>query len=624
MGLVKLAGLSDVVEVIVGDSGASLERLHRERGLEHIDMLFIDHIEFERDIKLCERLGLVSPGTLVTADNCVYPGQPAYWSYMTASVQERRVAFNREEDERKRGNPDLIYESRLAEGFEPSGEEDAVGISKRKAVPDEMLDSNSSRTAHVLQNVALLLLSVAFFPLTLVLVLLSLAAGRAFALLDGQNIQNSRKPFRKNVLVTGVGMTKGLTLARAFHQAGHRVIGADFEPEGALSPGRFSNALSRFYRLQKPTAKHGSAPYIQGLLDIAQSERIDLWVSCSGVASAVEDGEAKEILENRTNCKAIQFDIATTQTLHEKHTFIDKVREFGLTTPETHTITSHQQVQDALRKAPSGQKYIMKPIGMDDAARGDMTLLPKASWEETQKHINRLSISEKQSWILQQFVKGKEFCTHAVVIDGKVRVFASCPSSELLMHYEALPEGSPLNLAMLRFTQRFAANYGEGFTGHLSFDFLVEDTQQQDPEQIVLYPIECNPRAHTAVILFSGNPDMVPAYLSLLDREASTPNVVYPKRPSKYCWIGHDLVESLILPLARLLLLKTSVTKFLNDLLGFWTHVLSWKDGTYTLEDPLPLLALYHIYWPMQFLNCIRGGRRWSRLNVSTLKMFEC
>lgn len=122
MALVKLAGLDDVVEVLVGDSGASLERLHREKHLSHIDMLFIDHIEFERDIKLCERLELVSPGTLVTADNCVYPGQPEYWSYMTASVQERRAAFNREEDERKRGNPDLIYESRLAEGFEPSGE----------------------------------------------------------------------------------------------------------------------------------------------------------------------------------------------------------------------------------------------------------------------------------------------------------------------------------------------------------------------------------------------------------------------------------------------------------------------------------------------------------------------
>lgn len=147
MALVKLAGLDDVVEVLVGDSGASLERLHREKSITNIDMLFIDHIEFERDIKLCERLDLVSPGTLVAADNCVYPGQPEYWSYMTASVEERRAAFNREEDERKRGNPDLIYESRLAEGFEPSGEkvsrsvtrsggsiltmlQDAVGISK--------------------------------------------------------------------------------------------------------------------------------------------------------------------------------------------------------------------------------------------------------------------------------------------------------------------------------------------------------------------------------------------------------------------------------------------------------------------------------------------------------------
>lgn len=487
-----------------------------------------------------------------------------------------------------------------------------------------MLDSDSSRTSHILQNVALLLLSATFFPFTLVTVLLNLATTRVLGLFRGWNVNSKRASRPKTVLVTGVGMSKGLALARAFEQCGHRVVGADSETNGILSPGRFSNALSRFYGLQKPAAKLGSGPYIQGLLSIIQNEGIDLWVSCSGVASAVEDGEAKEIVEKRTDCRAIQFDVATTQKLHEKHTFIDEVQSMGLITPETHMITSHRQVQDTLRNAPSGRKYIMKPIGMDDAARGDMTLLPKASWEQTLKHVNGLQISDKQSWILQQFVKGEEFCTHALVINGKVKVFASCPSSELLMHYEALPEGAPLNLAMLRFTQRFAANYGKGFTGHLSFDFLVEETRQQDPEQIVLYPIECNPRAHTAVVLFEKAPDMVSAYVSLLDKEVSPPNVVYPKRPEKYYWIGNDIVEHFILPTGRILLLRSSVTSYLNHLFTFWMHVLFWTDGTYSVEDPLPLLALYHIYWPMQLLDCIRSGQKWSRLNVSTLKMFEC
>lgn len=122
MALVKLAGLSGVVEVIVGDSADSLERLHRERGLSHVDILFIDHTEFERDAKLCERLGMISPGTVLAADNCVYPGHPEYWNYVTASVQEKKAAFNREEDQKMRGNPHLVYESRLAYGFEPSGE----------------------------------------------------------------------------------------------------------------------------------------------------------------------------------------------------------------------------------------------------------------------------------------------------------------------------------------------------------------------------------------------------------------------------------------------------------------------------------------------------------------------
>lgn len=487
-----------------------------------------------------------------------------------------------------------------------------------------MLDATSSRTAHVFQNVALLLLSVSFLPFTLAATALNLAIGRVSILFNGSAVSPLHPSLTKTVLVTGVGMTKGLALARSFHQAGHRVIGADFEPHGALCPGRFSNSLSRFYRLQKPSPTHGSGKYIQGLLDIIRKEQVDLWVSCSGVASAVEDGEAKEIIENRTQCQAIQFDVATTQTLHEKHTFIQQVQKFGLNSPETHTIKAHEEIRDALRNAAFGQKYIMKPIGMDDSARGDMTLLPKASWDETLKHVNNLKISANNAWILQQFVKGQEFCTHALVINGKVKVFVSSPSSDLLMHYGALPEDSALNVAMLRFTERFAAKYGNGFTGHLSFDFLVEDTTHENPDQIRPYPIECNPRAHTAVVLFSNNRDMVPAYLSLLEKEMGVNNVVAPERPQKYFWMGQDFVELCLLPLAKLLIFKISVADYFRFLQDFLKHSAFWKDGTYTSDDPLPFFALYHIYWPMQFLHCIRSGTKWSRLNVSTLKMFEC
>ncbi|KAF2214435.1 hypothetical protein CERZMDRAFT_110740 [Cercospora zeae-maydis SCOH1-5] len=421
-------------------------------------------------------------------------------------------------------------------------------------------------------------------------------------------------------------MTKALVLARAFHRAGHTVIGADFEPGFAC--GRFSTALNKFYTLRKPSSK-SSGPYVQSLLDVILKEKVDLWVSCSAVASAVEDGEAKEIVESRTACKAVQFDVATTTMLHEKDKFIERTRELGLTIPETTTITRQSQVENALQNAPKGRKYIMKTIAMDDKARGDiMTLLPKdGDPRETSKYLDRLQISPREPWILQQFILGEEFCTHALVINGRVRAFVACPSAELLMHYRALPSDSALSQAMLQFTETYAAAGGEGFTGHLSFDFLVEDPAEKKPEKIVLYPIECNPRAHTAVCLFNRAEDMVHGYLELLDGVSQKDGPDWfasPVRNDAYYWVGHDFVTLVLVPLVGVATLQLSARELIRSVATFAVHLLTWKDGTYELWDPLPWFMLYHVYWPMQFLGCLREGRKWSRINVSTTKMFEC
>lgn len=485
------------------------------------------------------------------------------------------------------------------------------------------------------KNIALILLSLVFIPIDTICVIIALASCYFLQPLAIQRRATKRqnaalKP--QTILVTGVGMTKGLSIARNFCEAGHNVIGADFEPGGALACGRFSRSISRFYPLQAPDQTRGFAPYMESLLDIVRKENVDLWVSCSGVASAVEDGQAMEIIEAKTSCRAVQFDAATTQILHEKHSFMRHTKDIGLPVPDTHYITSHQEVEDALRKAPEGRQYIMKPVGMDDASRGDLTLLPKASMKDTIEHVSRLRISEKSSWILQQYINGPEYCTHSLVVNGQVRAFVACPSAELLMHYEALPMDSRLHLAMLAFTQKYAEHEGQGFTGHLSFDFMIDKDQMdglnsiRDGEEPALYPIECNPRAHTAVVLFNGTPDMSHAYMSLLDQAKSNVPLVTPKYTDKYYWIGHDLVELLLLPLLSVLLFRpeASIADVPGKLQLLFHHVWYWRDGTFERWDPLPWWWLYHGYWPMRFWQSLREGKRWSRINVSTTKVFEC
>jgi catechol O-methyltransferase len=136
--------------VIVGSSDTSIRRLHATNSLQHIDLMFLDHYKpaYTTDLKLCEELGLVTPGTALAADNVITPGNPPYLEYVRSSVAEKRSAceyskttdsvdgrfkervanqyLKREGaaklDSNVKGNPNLVYESNLINSFEPSGE----------------------------------------------------------------------------------------------------------------------------------------------------------------------------------------------------------------------------------------------------------------------------------------------------------------------------------------------------------------------------------------------------------------------------------------------------------------------------------------------------------------------
>lgn len=165
LSLVDLAGLSDIVKVIVGSSAESIGRLYADGVLDHIDLMFLDHYKpaYLTDLKLCEKLKLVTPGTVLAADNVVKPGNPPYLAYVRSSVQEKRDVYEKgrkEEDTIEvagsfpdryqnqyakregiekivdvKGNPNLIYQSKIIHSFEPTG----VPVSLDKKVADGLV-----------------------------------------------------------------------------------------------------------------------------------------------------------------------------------------------------------------------------------------------------------------------------------------------------------------------------------------------------------------------------------------------------------------------------------------------------------------------------------------------------
>lgn len=146
--LADLAGLSDVIKVIVGSSDVSIKRLHSAGMLKHIDLMFLDHYKpaYTTDLKLCEELGLVTAGSVLAADNVIKPGNPPYLEYVRSTTEEKRKVragqtvngvdtrfadrtskqYQRRQgdeklDEARTGNPNLVYESKLVNSWEPSG-----------------------------------------------------------------------------------------------------------------------------------------------------------------------------------------------------------------------------------------------------------------------------------------------------------------------------------------------------------------------------------------------------------------------------------------------------------------------------------------------------------------------
>lgn len=120
-----LAGLDDVVEVVVGQSSESIKTLFGTQTQRNkLGMVFLDHHKplYTQDLKICESLGLISEGTVLVADNVIYPGNPPYLKYVRSSVEKKRDAFSREVEDSQKGNPNLKYKSELRESFEPSGE----------------------------------------------------------------------------------------------------------------------------------------------------------------------------------------------------------------------------------------------------------------------------------------------------------------------------------------------------------------------------------------------------------------------------------------------------------------------------------------------------------------------
>ncbi|RLV92887.1 hypothetical protein JA1_002885 [Spathaspora sp. JA1] len=119
--LIKLAGLQDKVTIFVGKACDKLPEFRDwlsgcDEKFKPVDFIFIDHWKdmYVPDLRVLETLGLIAPGTIVAADNILYPGVPDYAKYVKGSPRYRKeynLAHTNKNGGKYLGRWNVLYES---------------------------------------------------------------------------------------------------------------------------------------------------------------------------------------------------------------------------------------------------------------------------------------------------------------------------------------------------------------------------------------------------------------------------------------------------------------------------------------------------------------------------------
>lgn len=86
--MIEFAGLDQVCTIIEGTSTETLPKLRDIiDGLKTVDLFFIDHVKsaYLADMKTIEQLGYLTSGSVVVADNVIFPGAPDYLVHVRAN-----------------------------------------------------------------------------------------------------------------------------------------------------------------------------------------------------------------------------------------------------------------------------------------------------------------------------------------------------------------------------------------------------------------------------------------------------------------------------------------------------------------------------------------------------------
>jgi hypothetical protein len=433
--------------------------------------------------------------------------------------------------------------------------------------------STGIRRANVIRTLATLIGLLVTLPIDALVV--------AYALVRRARPPAAAQPttFARTVLITGGKMTKALQLARSFHRAGHRVILAD-TAKYRFTGHRFSKAVDAFYCIPEPA----DPGYDDELYEVIRYEAVDTFIPVSSPAASIHDARARYAVDSI--CEVMHATEDVIRMLDDKAEFSKVAVAVGLRVPDWTRITEPQQILNF--DFPEGRSYVLKRIAYNSVGRLDMPRLSKRTPQHNAAVAHWLPISDENPWILQEFIAGREYCTHGTAINGRLQVHVCCESSASQLNYAMVDKPE-----IREWVEQFVGALG--VTGQFSFDFI----EAADGN---VYAIECNPRTHSAITTFHDHRQLASAYL-----EEGHPVVTPVAGARPTYWIYHEMWR---------LLSQRGRRARLNG-------ILRGKDAIFAWWDPLPYLMVHHVHIPALLIDNLLHRRGWVKIDFNIGKLVE-
>lgn len=373
---------------------------------------------------------------------------------------------------------------------------------------------------------------------------------------------------KRTVLISGGSTIQSLHLARNFYSAGARVVVC--EVEGLFALARFSTAVNKFYTVPRPTSDQ-QQNYVRALCEIVEKEKAAYYIPVSSCTSAYYDAVAKPHLE-LLGCTCFCPGIKEVWALDDTLEVLKRCEQMGIAIPTYHTITSKE---DVLRLYDSGEirtgRYVMStagPSGLRERAK--MVLPPSRSDLKLPQDI-----SEQRPWVVVKDMEGDHFLTCTTIKESKVIANVTCLLDKDIKGLVPV-ENKEVTQWLNNFFSKL--NLLRPITGHISFRFVATKNNN------TIVPLSSRVGISLPYICYTSvHPRLLWKPCKHFSRQNSGPIVVENGR----YWMPETVATTIRNPSVD------AVTRLIGT-------VLDKREVLFTMWDPLPYCAYYHMQLPFK------------------------